>query len=355
MLNKYPDPLFYTMTTPSGFVPTAQVSLSTQLILQEAQKHGVTYEEIPDTKIFKLKYKNIVRYFHEQRIYQTLEIGFSICLNKVACKEFLSHAGITVPKGYAITKTMSNDNDLLEEIFASCKKPLVVKPSHGEKGQDIYMGITTLEELREITQHLLHTIEEEESVLIEETCSGKEFRILASRDKVLGIVNRVPANVVGDAKHTIRELIEIKNSDPLRVENPSSPRVKIKIDEQALKLLGNQKLTLESILPVGQQAFLRQNSNISTGGDSYDFTDTAHPTVKEIALRVVNAIPGVAIVGIDFMTEDITAPQTGNTYTIIEVNGSPAVYLHHYPFVGTQRNCAEEYVFLLFPEIKEGT
>ena len=50
--------------------------------------------------------------------------------------------------------------------------------------------------------------ENDNEILIEEFIKGKEYRFLVINDEVCGILHRVPANVVGDGKSTIRELVE---------------------------------------------------------------------------------------------------------------------------------------------------
>jgi glutamate--cysteine ligase len=82
-------------------------------------------------------------------------------------------------------------------------------------------------------------------------------------------------------------------------------------------------------------------------------TDVAHPSVKEIALKVMAAIPGLEFAGIDFMTTDIAAPQSAGTYIIVEVNGSPGFCIHDYPYEGQNRHAAREFLFLIFPELRD--
>ena len=50
---------------------------------------------------------------------------------------------------------------------------------------------------------------------------------------MLGILHRVPANVVGDGIKTISELVEIKNEDPLRGKGYKTPLEKIILDKNA--------------------------------------------------------------------------------------------------------------------------
>ena len=48
--------------------------------------------------------------------------------------------------------------------------------------------------------------------------------------------------------------------------------------------LSEQGLNFDSILAVNEVAYLRENSNISTGGDSVDMTDEVHDSYKELAV-----------------------------------------------------------------------
>ena len=119
-----------------------------------------------------------------------------------------------------------------------------------------------------------------------------------------------------------------------------------------LSHLQSQNLTLDSVPAKDDRIFLRLNSNISTGGDSLDVTDSVHPSVIEIAKRAVAAFPGLAFAGIDFMTKDITAEQTPGSYVIVEVNESPGYSIHDQPYEGKNRHGAYEFLCVLFPELR---
>lgn len=345
----------YSYITPTGTRQGQTVSLSTRLVLEEAEKRGITWEEIPNSRIFKMQYQDITRYFHYQLPSQTLEVGFNLCLNKAGTKEFLQAAGISTSKGFFIPK-QEQDKESWKSIFATLEKPLVVKPTHGKQGTAVHMQIQDEQTFIEAVESVLQdSRDDEEGALVEETFVGNEYRILATKEKVLGIINRVPANVTGDGSHTIAELIEEKNADPRRSYDIYDPLVKIPVDNHVHEYLGKQGLDLTSVPAQGQQIFLRQNSNISTGGDSFDVTDLAHPSVLEIAIKVTQALPGAYFVGIDFMTKDISQPQDANSYCIVEVNGSPGLSIHDFPYSGKSRDCAKELLFLIFPEVKEST
>jgi D-alanine-D-alanine ligase-like ATP-grasp enzyme len=323
------------------------LSTSTLLAFQEADKMGIKYREVPNTLLVEMEYKGIKRYYKPQIPFQTSHTGFYIASHKHIGKQFLTKGGISIPKGISLTKETTQQEHL--KAFADLKKPLVVKPTNGTQGQKVFMGILTEQD------YLNAIVSEEEDfiIIVEEEFPGKEYRILATQEKVLGIVLRIPANVIGDGVHTISELIEIKNSDPRRFDNREAALVKIKIDEHVTEYMSQNKISFTDIPTKGERVFLRSNSNISTGGDSIDCTDLAHPSVKEIALRAMRSVPGLSIGGIDFVTKDIASPQTPDSYVILEINASPGYSLHDLPYEGISRNVAREFIYILFPEARK--
>ena len=90
--------------------------------------------------------------------------------------------------------------------------------------------------------------------------------------------------------------------------------------------------------------YLRENSNISTGGDSVDYTDDIPQKFKDIAVNAAKAA-GAKICGVDMMLEDYSDENTN--YAIIEINFNPAIHIHSYPFIGTERKIAVEVLKLL--------
>ena len=67
-------------------------------------------------------------------------------------------------------------------------------------------------------------------------------------DKVEAVALRRPANVIGDGVHTIRELIDITNADPLRGPGHLNVLTYISVDAATRDALRRQNLTLDSIL-----------------------------------------------------------------------------------------------------------
>lgn len=351
---KQPLPeIFFTRQTPHGLENVKTLSQSTLTIARAAQEMGVTFAEIPESRVVALEYNGVTRYLHTLIPSNTSELASHLCDDKVATRAFLLQAGISMPKGYHLVTT---DKPVYwDEVFNALQKPLVVKPTTGQQGQSIFMGVETIEQYHAAIEKCFEyegTANTKARVLVEETFTGTEYRVLATKEKVIGIINRQPANVVGDGHSTIQQLIDQKNADPRRSDDPNDALIKIKVDSHVQEHLASQGLNVNSVPAAEQKVFLRINSNISTGGDSIDVTDIAHPTVHEICVKVMNSLPGLHIAGIDFMTRDITQPQTAESYIIIEVNSSPGIIIHEMPYSGEPREAAKEFIYILFPELR---
>lgn len=341
----------YVRTTPTGIQNATPLDVETELIIESAIAHGVEWRVIPDSDMLELSYNGKKQTFTE-RIPPTTSYGAMIsCENKVWTRAFLADAKVPITKGYFITKNDSEET--ITSVFEALQKPLVVKITHGSHGDGVVVNVKDLEKYKETVKKLLTFSDHPQSgVLVEEMFFGNEYRILCTRDKVLGVINRDPANVIGDGKLTIKELIDKKNTDPMRNITPGLyPH--IKLDEDMIAFLEDQGLTPDSIVEEGKKIRLRGVSNIKAGGDSIDFTDNIHKSVIDVVLKTVRAIPDLSWTGIDFMTTDITAEQTPDTYRIIEVNSAPDFAMHQIPMVGTPRDVATEFLFLLFPELNK--
>ena len=106
-------------------------------------------------------------------------------------------------------------------------------------------------------------------------------------------------------------------------------------------------MTLDSVPKENSKVYLRENSNISTGGDSIDLTDEIHSSYFKTVVNAVNAI-GANISGVDIIIEDIYAEASEENHTIIELNFNPAIHIHSYPYIGKNRNIGDRIIEALF-------
>jgi glutamate--cysteine ligase len=314
------------------------LELSTQLLLREAVKRGVSFEILDRKENFVRFQKDGNIQYVKQATKTSLDNYASILTmeNKLVTKKILEENGIRVPKGLEYTNAEVAKADFLIHLG----KAIVVKPNQTNFG----LGITILKENtnEQTYQRAVDiTFEHDSTILIEEFIAGKEFRIFVIDGEVVGILHRVPANVTGDGQKTIHELVELKNQDPLRGKGYRTPLEKIQLGEAEAMFLKPQGKDFETVPAKGEVVYLRENSNISTGGDSIDFTDDIPDSYKQIAVRAAKAL-NVKITGLDMIIPDVTAEATANNYAIIEMNFNPAIHIHCHPFHGKNRKLNEK-------------
>ena len=177
-----------------------------------------------------------------------------------------------------------------------------------------------------------------------------EFFVL--NGEVGAVLLRVPANVTGDGEKTISQLIDEKNDDPLRGEDHRAPMAYIEKGSIETLMLKEQDLDFDSVPEEGQTVYLRENSNISTGGDSIDFTDEMHESYNAIAVGIADTL-AVKVTGIDLIIPDYTVATTEDkpSYSCIEANFNPAMNMHAYVTEGKGRRLSQGVLAMLFPEL----
>ena len=321
-----------------NFIGLEDMELSTQILLREAVRRGVSFE-IMDRKenFIKLEKSGNIQYI-KQATKTSLDNYASILAmeNKLVTKKILAEHGLRVAKGseYIHAETAKLDFNLLQGT------PVVIKPNQTNFG----IGITILKDNQdELTfrRAVDRAFEHDSTILIEEFTPGKEFRFFVIGHEVAAILHRMPANVTGDGLKSIRELVEIKNQDPLRGKGYRTPLEKIQLGEAEAVFLNLQLKSFDYIPNREETVYLRENSNISTGGDSIDFTDEIPESYQRIALEAANALD-VVITGLDMMILDPSQEATADNYAIIELNFNPAIHIHCHPLKGKNRKLNEK-------------
>lgn len=263
--------------------------------------------------------------------------------NKERAKtEFRKH-NVPVPEGRRFQKSVVNSEIIqyVEELGF----PVVLKPTSGYQGIGVVANIQDIEHLK---NSLVYVREElgYGDVLIEQHIPGDEYRVFVVEDKVIAAINRIPANVIGDGIQTIKELIAEKNKE--RRKNPRLFTCLIKIDYEIENTVKRAGYTLENVPEKGEQLFLRENSNISTGGDSVDVMDELSEEIKQIAINTLKAIPDLPHGGVDIIIN--TNPILKHPAYVLEINAIPQIGSLVFPMFGTPRNVPKAIVDYYFPD-----
>jgi cyanophycin synthetase len=196
-------------------------------------------------------------------------------------------------------------------------------------------------------------INEGSRVIVERYITGDDYRLLVVGNHLVAAAWREPANVVGDGRSTIRELVDEVNRDPRRSDGHGSVLSFIKIDATALGVLAEHDYAPDSVPPAGVKVLIRRNANLSTGGTATDVTEMVHP---EIARRAVDAVRmvGLDIAGLDVIAKDISRPLREQGGAVIEINAGPGLRMHLSPSKGTPRPVGRAIVDMMFPEMQTG-
>lgn len=324
------------------------MELSTQVLLAEALRRGVKVEVLDR----KENFLRLSRGTHTELVKDATRTSkdsyvTSLALgNKVVSKILLDEAGIRVPKGADFDTPQAAHEAV--KIFLG--KKIVVKPKTTNFGIGISILNADFSE-RAFEQAVNMAFEHDQSILVEEFLEGKECRFLVVGTKCVAVLHRVPANVVGDGSSTVEALIDRKNQDPRRGQGHRTPLEKIQVTSVELAVLLKQNLSLGSVPTQGQLVYLRENSNISTGGDSIDYTDKVNEGYLRIAERAASAA-SAAICGVDLILQDPSAEPTVSNHGIIEINFNPVLYFHDFPFEGENRHVENAVLDLLgFPAL----
>src|SRR5690625_2758621 len=268
--------------------------------------------------------------------------AFKICDDKDLTKRYLDKENVPVPKGDMFGIEVSKEEII--KYGLSLGFPLVVKPTDGNAGRGVFANITNEEDFREIVPYVRDDLGFDD-IIVEQHVDGEEFRIYVIEDRVLGAMNRRPANITGDGIHTIRELIHQKNAD--RKLNPHLTSRLIKIDREIETMLEQSGYELNSIPEKGEFIYLREKSNLSAGGEAVDVTEQLTPELKKIAINAGKAIPGLKHYGVDMIVSD-----DRKEGVILEVNTRPGLGGHLFPGQGQARDFAKEIIDYYFPETK---
>ncbi len=320
------------------------MELSTQILIKAAIKRGIAFKILDRTDNFirltNSKKSEIVK--QATKTSKDTYISIEVMDNKVVTKRLLNENGISTPFGVNYT-----DKDKALESYLEYKdKLIVIKP----KSENFGIGITIFKSsfsLLEFGAAVNLAFQNGGPIIIEDFAVGEEFRFFIIDNKLLAILQRVPANVKGDGIHTIKELVEIKNKDPLRGKGYKTPLEKIELSSSEEMFLKLSEKKISDIPKKEDVVFLRKNSNISTGGDSVDYTDNIPQAYKDIAIKAANIV-GAKICGIDMIISDISNDKpTNRDYAVIEANFNPAIHIHAFPYKGKPREIAEKILDLL--------
>jgi cyanophycin synthetase len=315
---------------------------STGSIIAEAEARGIPWIRLNKYSLCQLGYGANQKRIQATVTSETSSIGVEIACDKEDTKYLLERAEVEVPKGDIIRKERS-----LEEACNYVGYPLVIKPVDGNHGRGITVDIQNLDDALVGFRHAKES-SRSGAIIVEKFITGEDYRLLVINNQLVAGAIRTPANVIGDGKATIQELIDKVNSDPRRGFGHENVLTKITTNELTQNIIKDAGYTLDSVISKGERLILKDTANLSTGGTAEDITDIIHPANVSMAERISKIID-LDICGIDIMTTDISKPLSETGGAVLEVNAGPGFRMHLSPTTGLPRNVAAPVIDKLFP------
>jgi len=234
--------------------------------------------------------------------------------------------------------TFKDYEPALRYVRISIGFPVVVKPRSGSLSKHTSCNVRNEDELREAIV-IVKIISAE--FIVEEFITGEVYRITLVGNKVAASCLRESPNVTGDGVHCIKELVELKNKDPRRgpIHKRNFTLHEIPISNRTISVLASQNLTLSSIPANGKKTYLHDKVILGCGADIHDTTDITHPDTASL-FKKTGALCVAPVIGIDFISPDISRSYRGQKCAILEANSLPYIDMHHYPITGEARNVA---------------
>jgi cyanophycin synthetase len=241
-------------------------------------------------------------------------IGKELSQQKDYSNELVQKLGFPSVRHY-LTKNFQQVKDAAKALGY----PLVLKPVDGALGNGITTSITDEKQLKDAF-HFASKFKSR-GILVEEHLPGIDHRIMVYNGKVIWVSAKYPPSVTGDGKHSISELIEIENKR--RTEEKDAKKI-ISCDDDTQKIISLQGFQFEDCPKQGELVTLGKVSNYTMGGTSKDVTHKVHPDNIHMAETVTRSFH-LTVMGIDFMTEDISKSWRETKCGIIETNHIPGI------------------------------
>lgn len=313
---------------------------STEALFEEARRRDIPVVCLEHSSVLRLGTGKYTRYLEASLTDSCSCVAVDMAGNKHLTKIKLSEAGIPVPRGDVAYTFRS-----ASAIASAIGWPVAVKPFDANQGKGVFTNITSFGELENAFNNATRY---SRAVIVEKHIEGRDYRLLVAGGKMAAAAERRPPFVTGDGVHTIRELIEIENRNPLRGSDHEKPLTKIRIDDLTRQVIAKHGYSEDSIPEAGKKVLLRCNGNLSTGGTARDCTDEVHPYNARLAVMAAELME-LDIAGIDITCADISKPLDIGNGAVIEVNAAPGLRMHIYPTEGKPRNVAGDIIEHLFP------
>ena len=286
-----------------------------RIIADEALRRGIWVEILDaETGEMRLTHGGRSVITRESLSEFTSAIAMCRCDDKRLTRRLVSDAGINVPRARLATFD-GDDFEFLTEVGE-----VVVKPTRGEQGKGITVGVTVDNGPDELTAAVARARAEYPEVLIEQRINGDDLRLVVIDGRVVAAALRMPPEIIGTGEHSVRDLIVAESR---RRSAATGGESQIPLDEVTEATVVEAGWQLDDVLPQGNRLRVRRTANLHQGGTIHDVTTEVNPELCRVAVVAAEAV-GIPVTGIDLLVPDFT----GEEYAFIEANERPGLANH---------------------------
>lgn len=316
---------------------------STRAIVEAAEQRNIPWRREGEESLVQLGYGKHRHYIQAATTDRTSATAVELVQDKDYTKALLNRAGIPVPEG-RVVRSATEAIAAMHELGA----PVVVKPLTGRQGHGVSIGLGTADEMQQAYQDASLF---SPAVLVEKLLTGRNYRLLVVDYKLVAASERTPCTVTGDGKHSIKELIDTENRNPLRGEGHEKPLTQIRVDHSVVQHLKRIGLTRKYVPRDKEEVTLSERVNLSAGATARDVTDEVHPSIKSMCERAARLV-GLDVCGVDLIAENISEPVKRGG--ILELNAGPGLRMHCFPSEGQPRDVGGAIVEMIYPKGDNG-
>jgi hypothetical protein len=291
-----------------GHDPAKDMNPYARIIINEARRRGIGTDVIDAAGgLFQLHSGGRTVRCRESLSELTSAVALSICDDKRLTRRIVAAAGVAVPEA-----ADAEDRDAVAALLA-----------------------VDLETMGGVEQAIAIAATQSEQVLVESFHKGQDLRLVVIGFELVAAAVRRPAEVVGNGRDSVRQLIERQSRRRAAATGGEST---IPLDVETERCVGKAGFRLDDVPDEGICFPVRKAANLHTGGTIHDVTAQVHPRLVEAAVKVARAI-NIPVVGVDFIVGSPSEPD----YVFIEANERPGLANHE------PQPTAERFIDLLFP------
>lgn len=225
--------------------------------------------------------------------------------NKLASYSLLEQLGVSQPETLVV-KSPEDAQRLLDKYGT-----IVIKPVDGAHGRGVTTGITQPDQVGPAIQKAVGASPNMKMAIMQPQLSldALELRIICIGYHFVEAIARIPAQVTGDGKHSLIELIDLENTT-IRTK-PYKGDLAYIDRSMAQNFLGDRQ---GEIPAAGEKVRVVSSCNVGQGGTAKDYSNLITDKMKVMSEKIAKAAQ-LPVIGIDFYGDQV-----------IEFNACPMLY-----------------------------